>query len=283
MGGAAIGGLTAIGGTANVGVLKEGYFRANLSGVFLYGDEFYGERSIEKGVVNYFETYYSNLLLAYGITNDLMIESEIGYFPQKMQSYSERDLDTNIISSGFSHIGLTAKYNIYNSIMNEFEFTAGAGMKIPLTTDKGNLPQHIAASTGAYSVSVQSFLHKGFKKQGLRFFLINRFDYNFENIYEYQYGTSLTNSLFITKNIIENLSGYLEIRNAIRNKDKIKKVIHDNSGGIFLTLSPQINYSYYKFNFAIFFDYPIYQKLYGSQLGLNYSAGMNLTWQTKIF
>ena len=41
VGGAAIGGLTLIGGTANAGVLREDYFRATLFYSYAYGNQFY--------------------------------------------------------------------------------------------------------------------------------------------------------------------------------------------------------------------------------------------------
>ncbi|MFH1049529.1 MAG: hypothetical protein V1779_01205 [bacterium] len=279
LGGAAVGGLTPIGGTANVGLLRTDYFRASLFYSYAYGDKFYrGDNRAEKDIVDHYETQFSALLLGYGLTQDITIEAELGYFPKKLQDFETNDAT----GSGLSHTTLYAKYNVFNSIVNEIEFTFGAGTKLPLELKKENIPQHVRASTGAYGLIFQAFLHKGFKKQDMHIFLINRSEYNFVNQNDYQYGPSFNTSLYFTRGITKSLTGILELRNELRLKDKINGKIHEDSGGMFFHLSPQINYTLGQFNFAVLFDYPFYQYYNGYQLGNNFSAALNVTWQTKF-
>jgi len=282
MGGAAIGGITAIGGTANLGVLRENYIRFNLFNKYQYGNKFFGNKNFETGLVNYFQNYFTDLRISYGISNKLMLEGNINYFPQKKQSYSERELDTILKDFGFSSYGFGIMYNLYNSILKEIEFTAGIGLNCPFEVKDIQIPQHISSSTGAYSINIKSFLHKGFKKSDLHFFLINRFDYFFENNQTYNYGPMLTSSLFMTKTLINNLSAYIELRNELRDKDLKNGEKVDNTGSSIFYISPQLNYSFDKFNISLFYDFPIYQSFNGSQLGVNYSIGLNITYQTKL-
>jgi hypothetical protein len=280
IGGAAVGGLTPIGGTANIGVLQKNYIRANIFYRYSFGDKYLnGDSPAQKVQENSYRTQFTGFSLAYGATDNLTIESGLGYFPETYQDYVN---DTSLKSSGFSHLMISAKYNVYSSIMNEFEFTAGAGIRLPMPNSKKNLLQQVQPSTGAYGIVVNSFLHKGYKKQGLHFFLINSANINFENNNNFKYGNSFYNSFYTTKTIVENISAYVEIRNEIRLKDKFQTNDIKNSGGIFFFLSPQINYSINKFNFSIFYDYPIYQNVNDKQLGNNYSFGANITYQFKI-
>ena len=285
VGGAAVGGLTLIGGTANAGVLRENYFRTTLFYSYAFGNQFYRADSYaEKDQVDYYETHYNGLLAAYGLTDALTIESEIGYFPQKMQDY---DIG-KIQSSGFSHIMISAKYNVFNSMVNETEITLGGGGKIPLGISESIDYLHVHSSTGAFGINFQAFLHKGYKKQGLHLFLINRTEYNFNNKNDYKYGASYNTSFFITKALLNNLTGLLEIRNEIRTRDDCtineiyQKEVRENTGGLFFHISPQLNYTIGSFNISALFDYPFYQYYNGYQLGNNYSLALNLTWQTKL-
>lgn len=283
LGGAAVGGLTPIGGTANVGLLRENYIRSSLFYSYAFGNKFYrGDVPAEKDIVDHYETHFSALLLGYGLTEDLTLEAELGYFPKKLQDFGTSDAT----GSGLSHTSLYGKYNIFSSIVNEIEITLGAGVKFPLELKQENLPQHVRASTGGYGLIFQAFLHKGFKKDDIHLFLLNRSEYNFENASNYQYGPSFNTSMYFTKGILKNLTGILEIRNEIRLKDKLKGEYHEDegmyTGGIFLHLSPQINYSIGQFNFSALYDYPIYQYYNGYQLGNNYMIALNITYQTKF-
>ncbi len=283
LGGAAVGGLTPIGGTANVGLLRENYFRSSLFYSYAYGNQFYtGASKTEKDIVDHYQTHYTALMLGYGLTQDLTVEAELGYFPQKLQDFGTDD----VTGSGFSHTSLYAKYNIFNSIVNEWEVTLGAGAKLPLELKKEDVPQHVRASTGAYGLIFQAFLHKGFKKHDIHLFLINRSEYNFENADDYQYGPSFNSSFYFTHGITKTLTGILELRNEIRMKDKLKSEYQEifgmYTGGVFFHIAPQLNYTLGQFNFSALFDYPFYQYYNGIQLGNNYSLALNVTWQTKL-
>lgn len=280
IGGAAVGGLTPVGGTVNIGVLRKNYFRASVFYRYSYGDTYYRKDAVsEKGLVDNYHIHYSGLLLGYGINNDLTIEAELGTFPRKYQDFNSYSLS----GSGFSHMIISGKYNLYHSISNEFEISAGIGGKLPLAVQEENLPQHILSSTGAYGLTLNFFIHKGIKKEGIRFLLIHRTDINAENNNNYKYGSGFYTSFFTTKNIVKGVTGIIEIRNEYRLKDKYQDELYEDSGGNIFVISPQLNYVIGDFNISTLFDYPFYKYYNGHQLASDYSIAVNLTWQTKIY
>lgn len=279
MGGASVGGLTPVGGTTNIGILKEGNFRAVSYYSYSYGDEYYaGDYSADSGIVKNFKSSYLGLLLGYGILEDLTIDVELGYSLYKAQDFGSYTLS----GSGFSHTALYVKYNTFNSRASEWEWTVGIGGKIPLNFEDQNLPQNIQSSAGAYGGVLLSYLHKGYKSEGLHFIMVNRGEINAENKSTYKYGSSFTNSFFITKNIFNNFLGMLEIRNDVRLTDsKYEKNIED-SGWNIVIVSPQLNYTFGTFNISAFYDVPVYKYYNGKQLTNQNSFGLSLTWQTKL-
>ncbi|MFA6571787.1 MAG: hypothetical protein WCT77_11205 [Bacteroidota bacterium] len=278
-GGNAVGGLMHVTGSGNIGVLKKGNFRASAFYVYSYGNDYYANDSkTNQGVLKEFSTSFLGFNFGYGINEDLTAEAELYSYPDKTQDYYYFKFE----SSGFSHISLNLKYNIISLRSKELEWTIGAGGKIPFSTGTDLLPAAIQPSTGAYGFIVQSFLHKGFKDIGLHLILANRLENNFENKDEYQYGYSAVNSLFITKSIIDNLAGVLEIRGDTRTRDKRYGDYIPDSGNNTIILSPQIGYSFSGFSFSIMYDFPVYKYYFGRQLTKDYSAGAAISWQTKL-
>ena len=280
MGGAPVGGFTPVGGTSNIGILREKNLRALTFFSYSNGDRYFkGDSPTENGLVKNFKSTYSGLLIGYGLFEQLTIDAEIGYFIDKSQEFA----DYTLSGTGFSHATLYAKYNAFNSRADEWEWTIGIGGRIPINISEQNLPQNIQSSTGAYGGVLLSYLHKGFKAQGLHFILVNRADFNSENNTTFKYGSNFINSIFVTKSIFQNLVGMLEVRTDIKLKDSKYGKQNDDSGWNILILSPQINYGFSKFNLSVFCDLPVYKYYNGKQLTNNSNIGVSLTWQSKLF
>jgi hypothetical protein len=276
MGGAAIGGITPIGGSANLGVLKENNLRTSVYFRNGFGNEYFSKDSkVVPGLVKEYLYNYIGLNAGYGITEDMTIEIESGYFLKKMQDYYYEKLE----SSGFSHVNTSIKYNIYNSYISQIEYTAGIGARMPLNFSDDDVPQHIMPSTGAYGLILHSFLHKGFKKHGLHFFLINRAEINSKNNNDYLYGNSIFSSFYITQYLLHDFTAMLEIRNEYRTKDHYLGDEVQDSGGTIFNVSPQVSYKINNFYVSAMYDYPFYKYYYGKQLSNSYSLSLMLTWQ----
>ena len=142
--GAAVSGITPIGGTTNIGIIKEKYFRLMTFYKFSYGNTYYqGSEKASQGIVNYYSSNYLAFVLGYGLLKNFTVETEIGGFPDKTQDIS----GVKYYGSGLSHILLSAKYGLFQDTTNEFEITLGLGGRIPLQTDSNSVPMHIRSST----------------------------------------------------------------------------------------------------------------------------------------
>jgi hypothetical protein len=299
-GGAPTMSLSPILGTTNIGTLEEESLRLTAFYRYNFADEYkYHDIKQSKNLDNNVKSFNSNfmgLLAGYGFTNRLTLELELGYFMNKTQEYLQ-DWYTmpKKEGSGFSHVGILGKYNVYYDSSAQFEFTAGLGGKAPLRTkalvdEQGiDLPQYVQPSTGAFGLIVHFFLHKGFGESSFHLFLINRSEFNTTNKEDYRYGNSYLTSLFATTKLFENMTGIFEIRDEYRQEDKVKDQFA-NSGGNVIILSPQLNYNLGDFNISALFDYPVYSyynaylklKPYIYQLAQKYSFAVNLSWQISF-
>ncbi len=304
-----------IGGATNIGVQKKGMFKAgtffkqSYSGKYYFGDELYSgnRRTASKAIYN-----YTGLIAAYGINNRLTLEAEAGYFLNKTKYFAYP-----IEGSGLSNSILKAKYNIINNNDKRFEFTVGAGAKIPLRqeaqTDPGGNDLHpdVQSSVGAYGTVFQSYLIKEFPFTAWRFFLISQYEYNFptpEGYYpfkKYNFGNTLTNGLYISKHLhlpptlewlSQNWTAILQIRDEWKSSNYIQSLTRasnhksfsewrkvKDSGSHVIFLSPQLNYTLKNnINLSLLWDIPLYQNFNGIQLATDYAFLLNLSWDFQI-
>jgi hypothetical protein len=287
--GASIGGLTPVGGTTNIGVIKKNNLRANIFYKYIFGDKYFrGDIPLSMGDIKSYYSHYFSFNTGYGITNDVTLEGELGFFSNKTQDF--RYWKESM--SGLSHVMLSGKYNVFNSVKSEFEFTAGISARIPFPVYDDSAFKFVDPSTGAWNFGLSLFAYKGFNKSGFHFFLINRTEFNTKNKYGYIFGPSNYTSLFSAYEVFPFLTGIIELRNEWRLRDYIidyyvgesggNKIYTDkyagDSGGDIIFISPQINFNISSFNLSLIFDYPLYGLYNGTQLANNYSVGLNAAW-----
>ena len=280
-----------VGGTTSIGTLPSNNLRATLFYRYGYGNRYIaGDGKETEGGVKQAYSSFTGLFADFGITNDFTLSVELGYFLNKVQ-----DWDTVGIfqTSGFSSAVLMGKYNFLNDTEDEFEFTAGLGAKIPFSTipqkiitSKGFtvLPRDVQPTPGAFGSVAMLFLHKGFSESSTHLFLVHRIEINGTNSndYDYQYGNTFNTSLFMTKMIVPNLIGILQLRNEIKEKDQEEGAEIPNSGGILFFISPQLNFSFSNFFISALFDYPLYRYYNKRQLAGKYSFALNFIWQMDL-
>ncbi len=280
VGGAAVGTLVQSGSSSNSGILKNNSLRTSIFFVNSFGDQYFkGDKKLDSGVIKNYNTSFLGLQFEYGLFDRFTIETQIGYYVDKFQDFGTYTMQ----GKGFSNISLLGKYNFYKSRTYQVEWTLGAGVSIPLDRGDNSLPQHLRASSGAYSASIVSYLYKGYKKNQLYFILLNKYDYNFENNDLYLYGNNFTNSFYISKNIVEKLNTVIGIRTDYRSKDKYDGYYNYDSGWFQFSISPQINYSIYNFNIGLYYDIPVYKYYNGTQLTSKGSFGLNISKDYDLF
>ncbi len=275
--GAAVGGLTPAAGTANVGVLRERNIRAFVYYTHSRGDTYY-TYDMQKGAgdAESFQSDYIGINAGYGISRRFTAEAEFGYFINK----SQKIFGSETMGRGPSHISLIGKYNFFYDFENSIEITAGAGVRMPLPDNSENLAMHVRPSSGAFGGILHIFLYKGFEDAGVSLFFLSRTELNTENEDAYKYGHSSVNSIFLVKPLLENLTGAVEIRNEYRRKDLENGNKVCDSGGNMVIISPQVNISAGRWNFAAIYGYPLYSFYNGTQLARDMSFTFSVSFET---
>jgi len=285
-----------VGGTTQIGILDKKAFRAISFYRYSFSEGYWeGNKRTENSFVKNGKFNYAGLMLDYGLSNKVNIETEIGYFISKSQTYN---LDPPFTSNGFgfNNAVLSLKYNLINNTAYPIEWTIGGGAKIPfkkkyLSVDNVELPRGVQPSTHAFGFATQSLLFKDFPKIGLLLILINRFENNFTDIKNYQYGDILFSSLFTAKKLGKsNCTTILQIRHEWRDQDIVSgsgifptslskkgtRVLA--SGGNLIFIAPQINYSIgQKWNISFLADLPVYRFYNGAQMGNKFAFACYLS------
>lgn len=285
-----------VGGTTNIGILDSATVRVITFYRHSYSEGYWdGMRKSDFNFVKNASYNFGGLVLAYGLDSKLTVETELGYYLNKSQTY---DVTPEFTNKGFglSNAIISLKANIITKIEKPFEWTAGLGVKFPFKTeyqivDNVELPRDVQPSTSAYGVVIQSFLYKGIPKNNVKLFLINRFESNTPDVKNFRYGNSLINSFFITKQIkTSNWTAIMQLRHEYRSKD-VKTVVEskfsglvtsgsvvDFSGGNLVFVAPQINYTIaQKWNISLLADIPVFRYYNGIQLGNKYSFALYLS------
>ncbi|MFP4664526.1 MAG: hypothetical protein ACLFM1_08865 [Bacteroidales bacterium] len=309
-----------IGGNANMGVMKKGMFRLGSFYKHAYSGKYFkgNELSVDDGHITaeYAVYNYISMLLSYGVTDNLTLETSTGYFLNKTKAFA-----TPVTGYGLTNTVVSAKYAFYHNPASRVEITGGLGAKIPMRNEEqrmetstitiANHPD-VQSCLGNYGAIAELYIIKEKPFTGLRYFLTTKYEHNFNtldgyfDLRQFNFGNSLNTSVFITKHIhmppalswlTENWTAIAQIRhehkwqNQIRTQDyqgqgqleyndwhKVK-----NSGSDVIFFCPQINYTFFqKLNISVLADIPLYQYYKGIQLASDYAFAVNLTWDLDL-
>ncbi len=279
-------------GTSNLGTLQKKVVRVSLFHRYSYSDQYFTGHTILQtpGIYDHASFNFIGNIIAYGINDKLTAEAETGYFINKTLNFSNGG---EMKGFGFNHTVVSLKFLLANDEKYPLKWSAAAGVKIPLRNehqfvDNVKLPDDAQPSNMAYGGVLQSFLLKENSFKGLRYFMINRYEYNLKNGHDFQWGQALFNSLFVSKRLhfkqqwlTENWTAILQLRHEMKTHNydftrENSKVEASGSQLVFLT--PQLNYTANTvWNISIMFDIPVYQYYNGTQIGTRFAAGVTLT------
>jgi len=273
------------GASENIGIINKNTLRVNTFFRQSISQNYYeGTKKLKNyGLVNRTFFDYSHINIGYGLFNKLTIEGELGYFISKTQIYNIIP-EYRLKGSGLNTVNIITKYSLYKCMKSGIEITSGLGVKIPLVLNNQYynnvlLPPEIQPSTGAFGGIINLYFAKNWDNINLKAFLFHRTDYNTENKNNYKYGTTVSNSLFIIKQIFKDFSTAIEIRYENKFADIHNRIEKDNTGNEIVILSPRINYSFNKWSISTASDIPIYKNYKGKQIGLYYSFAINLSYE----
>ncbi len=272
-----------VGASVNVGVLGKntlrfiGFYRNSFSDTYYQNDHNTSENiALSAAYYN-----FGGITVGYGITKRLTVEADFGYFFNKTQVF--RHIDYKETGFGLSNGGVTLKYGLLMKPVQQIEIMGGVGFRYPFTTtpqmkNDVQLSHDVQPSTHAFGVSGQLFFSKGFPAISLRIFSINKYDYNFKDKNNYQYGNILMNSMFVSKKVFKNFFCILQLRSEWKSRDRDESVNRENTGYELLTMTPQVSYSIAgKWNVSALYDLPLYKNYRGKQLTPSYAFALSLS------
>lgn len=282
-----------IGGTTNIGILDKKTFRLIAFYRYSYSDGYYkGSKKSNSSFVKDAKFNYAGLVLSYGLLNKLTIETELGYFINKSQTYNVDPLYTNT-GYGLNNGVFSLKYNLISKKEKPLEWTIGVGVKFPFIkkyqiVNNVELPRDVQPSTNAFGIVAQSFLYKGIPEKKMKLFFINRFETNYPDYKYFKYGNFLSSSLFLTKSLgNSDFTAIIQVRHEYRGKDLTNANVQSPfangdivkaSGGNLIFIAPQINYTFAKkWNLSLLADIPVYRYYNETQLGNKFSVALYLS------
>jgi hypothetical protein len=272
-----------VGASTNVGVIPRNTLRFIVAYRYSYSDTYYqgNSKTSENVALSYANYNFTGLTLGYGITRRLTLEADFGYFFNKTQQFKK--IDYAETGYGLSNGGVTLKYGFYIKPAKAIELMAGAGFRYPFTTtpqskDGVQLSPDVQPSTHAFGLSGLFFFSKGWPELTLRLFSINKYDYNFPDKDNYKYGNILMNSVFVSKKIVKNLFGILQLRSEYKTQDTYEGEKRLDTGYLLFTLTPQVSYAIAgKWNVSVLYDLPVYKDYHGKQLTPKFSFAVSLS------
>ncbi len=290
-----------IAGDGSQGVLQQKQAEINLNYQKIYTTEFLSGDTAD---VNYLDSYSSDYLylrLAYGITEDLTLSLESGYYIGKKQvGLDNRD---TITSSGIADIIIFPRYNIYNhtGTNSNTDVTMGLGWKIPVGSHDDSLrqiepfsgeeyyirkPPALQLSSGSNDFILYGFLFQGYPKKKLNFFSSLTYIHKGWNSLGEKNGDYASLGLFAGKTVFDNFGIILQVRGEWIDEMKINPALYQYgyynyvtsaTGSRKLFVTPQLTYSNDQFIFYALGEFPVYQYVNGTQIASQYlfTAGIS--------
>lgn len=254
-------------------------------GTYSYSDIYYkGNQKSDYEYIDYSYFLYSNLSLAYGITDKLKVTTEIGYFFAKAQYFV---FNQSRNATGLGDMVLGVQYLVYQSTDKEFNVFPRFKITLPIGVfDKEDgsviLPIDIQPSSGSYKYQAGLLFSKIFMNGKLAVFFDNSFEYSQRIITDrtnYKYGNLYNNSIYAGYRFFPKLTLALQLRSQYRDKasDKNKELINA-TGGHVMFIAPYVRYNFWKtWNISLRYDYPFYKNMNGTQLTNNYTVSLRIS------
>lgn len=295
-----------IAGGASQGVLLGRQFELNTNFQFINTNNFFrGDSKEDAKFFDSFESAYQYFRFAYGVTDDLTMSLESGYYFLKKEVGLNKNPSTTYSSSGIGDLILFPRYDIINRTEENHrtEVTLGLGLKIPLGSyndSTGNIepfsgetyyvtnPQAVQLSSGAQDFIFYLFLYRAYSLKKFRIFANALYIKKGWNPIGEKLGDYASIGLFFGKTFFDNLGVTLQLRGEWTDKMKLNETILLNAypnydpeatGYKKIFLAPQLSFTKGKFILYALSDFPVYQYVTGSQVGSEFSATFGLSYR----
>ncbi|MCY7408831.1 MAG: hypothetical protein LH473_01030 [Chitinophagales bacterium] len=304
------GGCTVAGGTSQ-GVLQENQVELNTNIQFIYSDKFYKKDQLDEN--NTFDNYssqYEYFRLAYGLSKNLTMSLESGYFLKKKETGLNGDPATTYQSKGFGDLIIFPRYDVINhtGLKAKTELTLGLGYKIPFGSYNdtvGNIepfsgttyyitkPTSVQLSSGAQDIIFYSFLFHGFTEKKFSVFANALYVKKGWNPNGEKLGDFASVALFAGKSFFNNLGvtlqaryewvGQMKINESILLYGKPTNYFPEATGYKKVFITPQVGYTIRNLSAYLSYDFPIYQNMntsdYYTQVGSKIQTTIGISYK----
>lgn len=256
---------------------NETYFRENI-------------RLINYGMFSHSSYSFAGLNLAYGLTNRITIEHEVGYFFDKQLGYNDPELDALTRSGyGFANGLLGLQYALWTSRVRSMGLSVAAGVKYPfssqpLAIDGVDLPVELQPSTGAWGFVGKALFSTSLGLGLPALYVQHRFETNQANYYNYTYGNSHHTTVTLGMPITAGLESMVQLRNEYRKGDSSPtgaRLASEGSNVVFLTPTVSVILPA-NIALSVFADIPLYKYYFGEQLSGRFAAGISLSTEIPL-
>jgi len=292
-----------IAGGASQGVLSENQLEINSNFQYINTKKFYSGDSLTNNFLDLFTSSYSYTRLAYGLSKNLTMSVETGYWFNKEQIGLNK-IDT-LTSNGIGDLILFPRYDIVNKLKDgkKTEITLGLGIKMPLGSynDSTSMiepfsgeeyyitkPMVLQASSGSHDLIFYGFFFRGYPAKNLSVFANAIYIKKGWNPIGEKIGDYARIGLFASKKI-KKFGVTLQVSGEWISKMKINEDIlmyaYPNydplaTGSKKIFVVPQINYTF-KNNITVYalYEIPIYQYVTLTQIGSQHQATVGFSYR----
>lgn len=298
-----------IAGGASQGVLQEGQMELATSYQYLYSDKFITEDRDTLKLFDNLSTEYLYGKVAYGVTENLTVSVEAGYFLKKAQTgLFDSVLNKNevIQSSGIADLIIFPRYDILNSTTEKkrVELTLGLGCKIPLGkyndstlvyTDPNSgreyfttSPPLVQPTNGSQAIIGYLFFYRGFPQHNFKLFANSLYIRNGWNPLGEKFGDYSSVGLFAGKTFFNKLGVTLQLKGehigkmkAAENVDLLAFYNIDTSstGSKKISFVPQISLTHKSFTIFGLYELPVYEYVYGTQVASQHQLTFGISYR----
>jgi hypothetical protein len=265
--------MIVISGPINNGkiMLSEDDISLNLSFRHSYGDKLLVGDVSTTSLYNTKYTFdYLGILAIYGLSNRINLEAETGYFSSKVTNFYQ-----TFNSDKFSHLGLSAKYNLFDNSFTD-EWIIGLGVKFPLNNQEIDTsgiddPKFLKPANSSMGIFLSSIYNLSINDK-MNLLFNAKYDINFKDNDESKFGNIISGGITYRYKFSSATNFAFGLSYEHRAKDFYHNSEPTNSGGNIVMISPNLTY---KFDFPMYFNfalpYPLYQYYNGAQSALTYS------------
>ncbi|MDR1758385.1 MAG: hypothetical protein LBR51_05460 [Bacteroidales bacterium] len=291
-------------GDVSGSVLSMGEMEAGVNYQYINSNKVLDFNKIDTVYKSKYQSNYLYVRLAYGLTKELTLSLETGYWVNKTQ-YGLGFSDTTS-SHGFGDMVLNLRYNILNK--KNWDLTAGLGMKFPLGAYNDSIkkiepflgeefylikPPSTQLSSGSYDLIFNILLSKSFPNVGIVLSSNTNYILKTYNPLGEKMGDYLCETLTFRKTFWKKLSLAAHFKYEYIAKMKINPTVamwsmllYDPlaSGSHKLFITPQINYSPFKgFNIYCSADIPVYQYVNNKQIASKVLLMAGIIYRFQVY